>query len=138
MSSVVVIPNEGDTVVVIDTSGGGGGGGGGGALTADSVSNVHLANMAGNTLKGNNTGSLSDPADLTAAQVKTLLAVTKADVGLGVVDNTADTAKPVSTPQQTALNLKASTAYVDARTPVIVKSTTPPSDLTAIWVDINP
>lgn len=31
----------------------------------------------------------------------------KADVGLGNVDNTADTAKPVSTAQQTALNLKA-------------------------------
>lgn len=32
---------------------------------------------------------------------------TKADVGLGSVDNTADSAKPVSTAQQTALNLKA-------------------------------
>lgn len=31
----------------------------------------------------------------------------KADVGLENVDNTSDTAKPVSTPQQTALNLKA-------------------------------
>lgn len=34
----------------------------------------------------------------------------KADVGLGSVDNTADTAKPVSTAQQTALNLKANLA----------------------------
>ncbi len=34
-------------------------------------------------------------------------ALTKASVGLGSVDNTADTAKPVSTAQQTALNLKA-------------------------------
>ncbi len=34
----------------------------------------------------------------------------KADVGLGNVDNTADTAKPVSTAQQTALNLKANLA----------------------------
>lgn len=33
--------------------------------------------------------------------------VTKSDVGLGSVDNTADTAKPVSTAQQTALDLKA-------------------------------
>lgn len=33
--------------------------------------------------------------------------ITKAMVGLGSVDNTADTAKPVSTAQQTALNLKA-------------------------------
>ena len=36
--------------------------------------------------------------------------VTKAQVGLGSVDNTADTAKPVSTAQQTALNLKANIA----------------------------
>ena len=32
--------------------------------------------------------------------------VTKSDIGLGSVDNTADTAKPVSTAQQTALDLK--------------------------------
>jgi hypothetical protein len=34
----------------------------------------------------------------------------KGDVGLGNVDNTADTAKPVSTAQQTALDLKANLA----------------------------
>ena len=32
--------------------------------------------------------------------------VTKAEVGLGNVDNTTDALKPISTPQQTALNLK--------------------------------
>jgi hypothetical protein len=37
----------------------------------------------------------------------TVSGITKAMVGLGSVDNTADTAKPVSTAQQTALNLKA-------------------------------
>jgi hypothetical protein len=42
--------------------------------------------------------------------VKTALALAKGDVGLGNVDNTADTAKPVSTAQQTALNLKADKA----------------------------
>ncbi len=36
-----------------------------------------------------------------------IAALTKASVGLGSVDNTADAAKPVSTAQQTALNLKA-------------------------------
>nr|WP_296763770.1 hypothetical protein [Rhodococcus sp. (in: high G+C Gram-positive bacteria)] len=35
---------------------------------------------------------------------------TKADVGLGSVDNTADSAKPVSAAQQTALNAKADTS----------------------------
>jgi hypothetical protein len=37
----------------------------------------------------------------------TVAGVTKSHVGLGNVDNTADTAKPVSTAQQTALDLKA-------------------------------
>lgn len=40
----------------------------------------------------------------------TVSGVTKAHVGLGNVDNTADTAKPVSTAQQTALDLKANLA----------------------------
>jgi hypothetical protein len=39
-----------------------------------------------------------------------VVALVKADVGLGSVDNTADTAKPVSTAQQTALNLKQDTS----------------------------
>ena len=38
--------------------------------------------------------------------------VTKADIGLANVDNTADTAKPVSTAQQTALNLKVDTSAI--------------------------
>lgn len=45
-------------------------------------------------------------ASRTPAQVKTALVLVKADVGLGSVDNTADTAKPVSTAQQTALDGK--------------------------------
>lgn len=39
---------------------------------------------------------------------KTMAAVTKANVGLGNVDNTADSAKPISTAQQNALDLKLS------------------------------
>lgn len=39
-----------------------------------------------------------------------VVVLVKGDVGLGNVDNTADTAKPVSTAQQTALNLKANLA----------------------------
>ena len=40
----------------------------------------------------------------------TVAGITASMVGLGSVDNTADTAKPVSTAQQTALNLKANLA----------------------------
>ena len=56
-------------------------------------------------------------SDLTAKAPKadptftgTVSGITKTMVGLGSVDNTADTAKPVSTAQQTALNLKANLA----------------------------
>lgn len=46
----------------------------------------------------------------TAAQVKASLGITKGDVGLGLVDNTADADKPVSTAAQTALDAKAPTS----------------------------
>ncbi len=44
--------------------------------------------------------------------------VTKTQVGLGSVDNTADSAKPVSTAQQTALNLKANQVTTYTKTEV--------------------
>jgi hypothetical protein len=52
----------------------------------------------------------------TPAQVKTDLLLTKTDVGLANVDNTSDSSKPVSTAQQTALNLKADTSVTDGLT----------------------
>jgi hypothetical protein len=45
----------------------------------------------------------------TPAQVKTDLALTKSDVGLGNVDNVSDANKPVSTAQQAALDAKVPT-----------------------------
>ena len=44
---------------------------------------------------------------LTAPVISSPTGLVKGDVGLGNVDNTADSAKPVSTAQQTALDLKA-------------------------------
>jgi len=54
-------------------------------------------------------GSL-EAVKVTIANLKTALALAKADVGLSNVDNTSDANKPVSTAQQTALNLKANLA----------------------------
>lgn len=51
----------------------------------------------------------------TMAQVKTALSLVKGDVGLGNVDNTSDASKPVSTAQQTALDLKVDKSLVDAK-----------------------
>lgn len=50
----------------------------------------------------------------TIAEVKAALALSKADVGLGSVDNTSDAAKPISTATQTALNGKAATVHTHA------------------------
>lgn len=74
------------------------------------VLNSQLADMATKTYKGRTSALTGVPENVAVATVKTDLALVKADVGLGSVDNTADSAKPVSTTQQTALDLKANLA----------------------------
>ena len=66
------------------------------------VTDADLASLAGTETFTNKT--------LTSPVINTPTGITKSDVGLANVDNTADTAKPVSTAQQTALDLKANLA----------------------------
>jgi hypothetical protein len=49
-------------------------------IANDAVSNAKLANMATSTIKGRSSSGTGDPEDLTASQVKTLLAVVAADI----------------------------------------------------------
>lgn len=68
-----------------------------------------MASLPANTIIGNNTGSAATPLALSVTQVKTLLSITKADVGLGNVDDTSDLNKPISTATQAALDAKLGT-----------------------------
>lgn len=67
---------------------------------------------------------------------------TKSSVGLGSVDNTSDANKPVSTAQQTALNLKASITQLPIvrridnsliSAPIKIKHYTVTSDASSMW-----
>lgn len=82
------------------------------ALDAKQPLDSDLTTIAGLTATTDNflVANASAWASRTPAQAKTSLALAKADVGLGSVDNTSDAGKPVSTAQQTALDLKANLA----------------------------
>lgn len=59
------------------------------AWSVTTVALADMANLAANSIMGNNTGSPATPLALTGAQVKTMLSLSKSDVGLGNVENTA-------------------------------------------------
>ena len=77
-------------------------------VVAGHITYARMTNAAGAGVIGATAAGVNSL--LSFATVKTNLVLVKADVGLSAVDNTADTAKPVSTVQQTALNLKANLA----------------------------
>ena len=74
------------------------------------VTLAKMADMATASLIYRKTAGAGVPEVNTLATLKTDLALVKGDVGLGSVDNTTDAGKPVSTAQQTALDLKANLA----------------------------
>lgn len=71
-----------------------------GAVTAHAITFAMQATIATASIIGRNTASTGDQEVLSTATVRTMLSINN-------VDNTSDANKPVSSAQQTALNLKA-------------------------------
>lgn len=85
--------------------------------TADTDKPVSTAQQTALNLKQDASTAATD-AELSAhtGNVSNPHVVTKSQVGLGSVDNTADTSKPVSTATQTALDGKSATSHTHAGT----------------------
>jgi hypothetical protein len=91
-----------------------------GLANVDNTSDVNKPVSSATTTQLNLKAPLASPTFTgTVTMPATVNGLTKAMVGLGSVDNTADTAKPVSTAQQTALNGKANTAHTHVAADII-------------------
>lgn len=75
------------------------------ALTSINGTNVNVSEASGGTL------TIGSGSTVAVSVASAPAPVTKADVGLGNVDNTSDASKPVSTATQTALDGKAASSH---------------------------
>lgn len=81
--SWVTPASGGLTQLTGDVTAGPGSGSQAATIAANAVSNSKLAQMGANTIKGNNTGSTANAADLTGTQVTALLSAMVGDTGSG-------------------------------------------------------
>lgn len=88
------------------SSGGGGGGGGGGAVTGVKGNEEILYRVGDVNLTPADIGAVPTTTTINGHALSSNVTITKADVGLGNVDNTADLDKPVSDAVQSALDDK--------------------------------
>jgi hypothetical protein len=89
------------------------------------VAKVYVADDTNKAYRWNGSTYIEvSPSVVTSVNGQTAVVVlAKTDVGLGNVDNTSDTAKPVSTAQQTALDLKQPLATVYQHRPWVAGAT---------------
>ena len=95
-------------------------GGGAGTVANNAITNAKLADMATARIKGRVTASTGDPEDLTAAQVKTMLAIGISDVAS----------------LQTTLNGKAATSHTHTATDITDFATAVNTQIVAYWDSI--
>ena len=87
--------------------------GGSGAIGNNAVTTSKLQDIPQGSTFGRTSSGTGDPEVLDIdTTFKTALGLTKADVGLGSVDNTADLSKPISTATQSALDSKLNASAV--------------------------
>lgn len=79
--------------------------------TSDANKPVSTAQQTALNLKANTADVVPNTRTVAGKALSANVTLVKADVGLGSVDNTADSAKPISTATQTALNGKAATVH---------------------------
>ncbi|MES2447374.1 MAG: hypothetical protein V4546_09345 [Bacteroidota bacterium] len=86
--------------------------------TADLDKPISTATQTALDLKGSAADLASKAPIASPTFTGTVSGISKAMVGLGNVDNTADLDKPISTATQTALDLKGSAADLDSKAPI--------------------
>lgn len=105
-------------------------------ISNSAVTNAKLANMASNTLKGNNTGSPAAPIDLTITQVLTLLGVSSFWLD-PVIDDTNTPASMPSNGDRYLVGTSPTGAWSGQANKIAVWQSGAPSTGAVTWINFN-